>query len=346
MATPPRQEEAPHLWLKDIRENQRVRGRYLVKDKRMGTTRRGDPFLIITLADRTGAVAAKVWEGADKLSSLFAEGDVVKVDGLAGAYRGQMEITLSGLEAVKGDVDPGLFLESAPREISEMMASLRETLEGVKNVHLKALSRRFLGDQALMARFKRAPAAKNFHHSYVGGLLEHTLSVCQMAVRVTDHYPRLDRDLLLTAAFLHDIGKTQELTMDSNIAYTDEGRLIGHVVLGAEMVDRKLGELKAFPQELALRLKHLILSHHGQYEFGSPKRPKFLEAFALHLIDDLDAKINGLSRFFGQDRQEGPWTDFNRLFERYLLKGELFPGEQAAEPGADPDDPQGSLFSS
>jgi 3'-5' exoribonuclease len=153
--------------------------------------------------------------------------------------------------------------------------------------------------------------------------LEHTLSVCRSALWVAERYPQLDRDLLIVAAFLHDVGKTRELSATSSIAYTDEGRLLGHLVLGAAMLEEKLGEIKGFPSDLGLRLRHLILSHHGEYAFGSPKRPKFLEAFALHLIDDLDAKINGLGRFMAKDHREGAWTEYNRLFERYLLKGAL-----------------------
>jgi 3'-5' exoribonuclease len=338
--TPP-----PHLWIKDITEGDGISSLYLVKEKRVGTTRRGDHFLTLTLADRTGEVEAKVWERADEYSALFNEGDILEVEGSAGSYRGQIQITVSRLKVQKGAVDPGLFLESAPGDPAEMIGSLREILREVKNIHLRALIERFFGDHRFVSLFKTAPAAKNFHHSYLGGLLEHTLSVCRMATQVADHYSRLDRDLLVTAAFLHDIGKIKELRSGLKIDYTDEGRLLGHVVLGVDMVDEKLQELKGFPRELAIRLKHLLLSHHGEYAFGSPKRPKFLEAFALHLIDDLDAKINGLGRFMERDRQEGAWTDFNRMFERYFLKGEILPNEEESEDRDGPVNGQQTLFS-
>ncbi|OPX38748.1 MAG: hypothetical protein B1H12_01635 [Desulfobacteraceae bacterium 4484_190.2] len=227
-----------------------------------------------------------------------------------------------------------------------MMKALRDILSGLQNVHLKALIERFFADKQFVSLFEKAPAAKNFHHAYTGGLLEHTLSVCQMSIRVVEHYPRLDRELLLTGAFLHDIGKIRELKAYLQIDYTDEGRLLGHVVMGVAMVDEKLRALKNFPQELAARLKHLILSHHGQYEFGSPKRPKFLEAFALHMIDDLDAKINGLGHFMEKDRREGAWTDFNRLFDRYFLKGETLCIEKDQAETGRTDVRQGKLFSS
>ena len=338
-------EKRSHLWVKDITENDTVRSHYLAKEKRLGKTRNGKPFISLTLADKTGDVEAKVWEDAERLFSIFHQGDVVEVKGNAQSFRGKVQITVSELTPFKGEVDLSIFLEATPGNIAQMMKTLRDVLSSIRNSHLKALIDLFLADRKFISQFKKAPAAKNFHHSYTGGLLEHTVSVCQMAIKVAEHYPRLDKELLLAGAFLHDIGKIKELKLHLQIDYTDEGRLLGHVVLGVEMVDEKLDELKQFPQELAARLKHLILSHHGQYEFGSPKRPKFLEAFALNLIDDLDAKINGLSRFMEKDSREGSWTDFNRLFERYFLKGEILAIEQESDEKSRKSDRQGRLFS-
>jgi 3'-5' exoribonuclease len=338
-------EKRSHLWVKDITENDTIGSHYLAKEKRLGKTRNGKPFISLTLADKTGEVEAKVWEDAERLFSMFHQGDVIEVKGNAEFFRGQVQITVSELIPLKGEMDLNIFLESAPGNTAQMMKTLIDILSGIKNIHLKALIDLFLADRQFVYQFKKAPAAKSFHHNYTGGLLEHTLSVCQMAIKVAEHYPRLDRELLLAGAFLHDIGKIEELKLNLQIDYTDEGRLLGHVVLGVVMVDQKLGELKQFPQELAARLKHLILSHHGQYEFGSPKRPKFLEAFALHMIDDLDAKIIGLGRFMEKDNREGSWTDFNRLFDRYLLKGEILPIEQDSDKASRKSDRQGSLFS-
>ena len=338
--------EPPHIWIKEIQEDERVSGCYLVKEKRLLKTRNGKSFLGLTLADKTGEVPAKVWERAEMLSSLFQEGDIIQIDGHAGSYRDQIQITVSGLDPLKEKPDPEIFLESTPQDPSEMIRSLREILRGVQDVNLKALIDRFLADRKFMARFKKAPAAKSFHHSYLGGLLEHTLSVCQMAIQVAAHYPQLNRDLLITSAFLHDIGKIKELGYNLQIDYTDEGRLVGHVVLSVTMVEEKLRGLTDFPEALAIRLKHLILSHHGQYDFGSPKEPKFLDAFALNLIDDLDAKINGLSRFMERDRHEGVWTEFNRMFGKYFLKGKIQPIQKAPEKSKKTDNRQRTLFSS
>ena len=331
-----------HIWIKDIKEDDRVNGSYMVKVKRMGNTKKGDPFISITLSDRTGDMEARVWENASELSPLFDEGDVIEVEGYASSYRNQIQLTLAQLR-ISGEEDPALFLENAPREINEMVGALRGIVKKTENPHLKALSDRFLSDRDFMELFKRAPAAKNFHHNYIGGLLEHTLSVCEMSLLVAEHYQTLDRDLLVTGAFLHDIGKIKEFKYGARIEYSDEGRLLGHLVLGTAMLEETLAKIKNFPKETALRLKHLMLSHHGQYEFGSPKRPKFLEAFALHLIDDLDAKMNGLGRFMEKDMKEGVWTDYNRMFERYFLKDSL-PPEEEKKPDPSQDDRQKVLF--
>lgn len=338
-------EEDLHVWIEDLKENDQVNGRYLAKLKRLGTTRKGDPFLTLVLADRTGEVEARVWEDAEAVNAGFVEGDVVEVEGRAGSYRNVLQLVLTTVKKVAVVQDPSIFLETSPIDEREMMAALRKVLGLVGDRHLKELISRFLSDREFTADFRKAPAAKNFHHGYLGGLLEHTLSVCRLAAAVSERYPFLDRDLLLCGAFLHDIGKIREYTYATHIDYSDEGRLLGHLVLGTAMLDEKLAGMRGFPVDLAMRLKHLMLSHHGELAFGSPKRPKFLEAFALHLIDDLDAKMNGLKRFMDRDRQDGAWTEFNRLFERYFLKGALDEGHDTCESQVGGDEGrQSSLF--
>lgn len=333
-----------HVWVKDIQEDAHVRGLYAAKTKRLALTKKGDPFLSITLSDRTGDMESRVWDNAEALSTLFSEGDILEIQGRASSYRNQIQLTLTDLKVVNNGVDPSLFLETTSYDIKEMMRSLREILKEIKDLHLKKLIETFLSDRAFMEQFKSAPAAKNFHHGYMGGLLEHTLSVCRLTKSVSYHYPQLDRDLLMAGAFLHDIGKIKEFKTHTLIEYTDEGRLLGHLVLGAAMLDERINQMKSFPKDMALRLKHLILSHHGQYDFGSPKRPKFIEAFVLHFIDDLDAKVNGLGRFIERDTQEGVWTDFNRMFERYMLKGRIPEVEEETFSPSNMDDRQELLF--
>ncbi|MFC1825472.1 3'-5' exoribonuclease YhaM family protein, partial [Thermodesulfobacteriota bacterium] len=254
-----------HFFVKDIREKDHVRGQYLVKIKRLAETKKGDPYLSITLADRTGDVEARVWEKAEDFSSLFREGDILSIEGHASSYRNQIQLILKNLSVYEDDADPSLFLETSQKDIPGMMGRLLEIIQEIQNQHIKALLESFFADHQFVSRFKRAPAAKNFHHNYLGGLLEHTLSVCQLMTFVAEHYHELDRDLLLAGAILHDVGKVQELTYDTHIEYTDEGRLLGHLTLGVAMLEEKMTVVKHFPQELALRLKHLILSHHGQY---------------------------------------------------------------------------------
>jgi len=344
MEKPTMSDTHTHIWIKDVQEGDTVQGLYVVRDKRLGNTRKGDAFLTVTLADRTGEMEAKVWDRAEELSSRFQRGDVLDVKGTASSYRSRIQLTISSLEVTDREVDYSLFLESSQESPRIMMDQLRKLLQEIQNIHLKALIERFMGDRQFRQLFEKAPAAKNFHHNYLGGLLEHTLSVCRMILRVADLYPQLDRDLLVAGAFLHDIGKVRELSWQLQIEYTDEGRLLGHLVQGTVMVEEKLTNLNAFPQDLAIRLKHLILSHHGEYEFGSPKRPKFLEAFVLHLVDDLDAKVNGLGRFFERDSREGAWTEYSRLFERFFLKGNILQMEERVGLDEKEKEKQGSLF--
>jgi 3'-5' exoribonuclease len=330
--------------IRDLRENERIQGAYLVRDKRMGVTRAGKRFMTLGLADRTGVVEARIWDNAAALSKLFDRGDVIEISGTTESYKGNMQMKVSDLQAMEKDVDPSLFLETAPEEASKMSAALKSTLKKLQSTHLRRLVDSFFTDAHFMALFRKAPAAKSFHHNYLGGLLEHTLSVCKMAVQVANHYPQLEGDLLLAAAFLHDLGKIRELKYHAEIDYTDEGRLIGHVVLGVSILEEKLRRFEGFPDDTAVLLKHLVVSHHGEYEFGAPKRPKSLEAFALHLIDDLDAKINGLSRFMERDQHIGAWTDFNRLFERFFFKRKFAETSELEVNKAESSEEQGSLF--
>jgi 3'-5' exoribonuclease len=333
-----------HIWIKDIQENDRVEGKYLVKGKTIGKTRQGNPFLTLLLGDKTGTIEGKIWDRVEEITPLFKEGDIVAINGQVNTYRNQIQIQIYELRQDESPVDPAIFQESSQKDTEQMFSQLKKLAGKIKNNHLKALVDSFLGDRHFASKFKKAPAAKYFHHSYIGGLLEHTLAVSQIAVMIGDLYPDLDADLLLSGAILHDIGKVEEFSYDMNIEYTDEGRLLGHITMGVSMLEEKLKFQKDFPPDLAVNLKHLILSHHGEFEFGSPKRPKFPEAFALHLADDLDAKVIGLSRLIKDDKQEGSWTAFNNLFQRYFFKGDTSYQADSKEDAGGKSNRQGYLF--
>ena len=314
------------IWIRDIKVDTWVKESYLVKSKRSMLTKKGDPYLSMILSDKTGQIEARVWDRVEELSAQFKEGDVIHIEGYVTYFKDSIQLNIKEIRPHKGKIDPSVFLESTSQDISQMMKELEDILGQIKNPYLQFIIDEFLKDSDFMTSFKRAPAGKNLHHPYLGGLLEHTLNVMKMCTQISELYPFLDRELLLCGAFLHDIGKIKEYQYDLHFDYTHEGRLLGHLILGISMLEEKIRYIDKIPKDLILRLKHLILSHHGEYEFGSPKRPKILEAVVLHLVDEIDAKINGIYRFFETDGNEGLWTGFSRVYDRFFLKG-IIPDE-------------------
>ena len=307
----------------ELRENESLVSTFLVKAKTLGNTRSGNPFLRIRLADRSGEAEGRIWERALELDGEFEVNDVVRVRAKVERYQNELQLNVSTLERLDPNtIDPTLYLPTGPNDPEDQWLQLADLAAQVKNSHLKRLLQRFLTDPDFVKQMKQSPAAKAMHHAYLGGLLEHTVSVTRLLVRICDHYPRLDRDLLITGAILHDIGKMEEFTYQLHIDYTDAGRLLGHVVLGVQRVQQEIHKIKKFPPDLSLALQHLMVSHHGEYEFGSPKRPKTLEAFALHYADDLDAKMNHVSGLLdGEGESASRWTPYQQLHGRYFFKG-------------------------
>jgi 3'-5' exoribonuclease len=307
----------------ELRENEALTSPFLVKAKSLGSTRSGAPFLSVRLADRTGEMEGRVWERAAELDGAFGVNDVVRIRGRVERYREQLQVNITEIERIpREEVDPGAFLPRSAEDPEKLWKMLRELAAKVQNPHLTRLLQHFITDRSFSRQMKEAPAAKSMHHAYLGGLLEHTVSVTLLLERLCDHYPSLDRDLLITAGILHDVGKLEELAHDTALDYTDAGRLLGHVVLGVQRVVEKISQIQGFPPGLALVLQHLIISHHGEYDFGSPKRPKTPEAFALHYADDLDAKMNHLSRLLEAERATpSRWTTFQRVYDRFIFKG-------------------------
>ncbi|MEW5724117.1 MAG: HD domain-containing protein [Thermodesulfobacteriota bacterium] len=309
-------------FVEDIREGQEVDSPFLLDELRLGQTKTGRPFVGLKLRDRTGQIEGRVWDQAEEFYRVFRNGDVALVRGAAESFQGQVQLKV--LEARGLDpsqVDQGWFLPSSRYDPEEMLAELTALLGTINDPHLAGLAQDFLADETFRSSFRTAPAAKRFHHAYRGGLLEHTLSLTRTATAVAPLYPALNRDLLLAGAFLHDVGKVREFGEGLSGDYTDEGRLLGHLLIGLEMVEEKISGRPDFPSDLALLVKHLVVSHHGENEMGSPKTPAILEALALHLLDDLDAKMNGIGGFIERHADAGTgWTDYNRLLERFFFR--------------------------
>ena len=294
-----------------------VEGIYLLSAKETRQTRQGKPFYKLRVGDRTGTVECTVWE-VDSVAPGVKVGELVMVSGRVTEYQGkaQLEATRVGA-APAGAAQPRDFLPSTYRDVDELKGFLKFHIESVYDQDYAALLQLIFGDPAFLDIFTTAPAAKVYHHAYLGGLLEHTVAVAEMCEFVAQQYGRVNRDLLLTAALLHDIGKTQELAFDTAIDFTDAGKFLGHVIQGVMLVSEKAGQVRSFPQAKLQQLLHCIVSHHGELEWGSPKRPKTIEALILHHVDNLDAKVKGFLEIVEGSR-DAPWTDLRNLFRRPL----------------------------
>ncbi len=307
----------------EIVPNQVVDGTFAVEEKQLRTAKSGKPFLNLKLRDKTGSVTARVWENAAKADQAIAGYRVLRVRGRSELFNGELQIHIDQAEPVPAnEVNPFDFLPVCPKDPRVLRQDLKVLLQKVQKDPYRNLVRAFFSDKKLMKAFCEAPAAKNFHHAYLGGLLEHTVGVMKLSDLIATQYPSLDKETLLMGAFLHDIGKIHEFTYEFVIDYSDVGRLVGHMVLGVEILNAKIAACKDFPEETALLLKHLILSHHGQPEFGAVQSPMTREAIALHLADDLDAKMNNLDELLA--KSTGPdslWTAYQSLYGRYFYKG-------------------------
>ncbi|MEN8141612.1 MAG: HD domain-containing protein [Thermodesulfobacteriota bacterium] len=324
-------------YIKDIQDRQAVADLFLVKSMSVAETKAGKPYLNLTLMDRSGDIVGRVWEGAERLQAQCPPGALVEISGQSQSFRGQLQLNINTIKRRdEAQVEMSAFVPASPFDPEEMAAELVGLVRSVGDDHIRRLLLKFFNNDEFMAGFKRAVAAKGMHHAYLGGLLEHTLGVARLAAAVAPLYPELDRDLLLAGAMLHDIGKMKEFDFSSFPAdYSDQGRLMGHMVLGVEMIEEKIGRTKDFPPELAVRLKHMILSHHGRYEFGSPTLPMVSEAFVLNFIDDMDAKLNTIAGVRAK-MEETPgyqWSPYQRSLERFLfVKGHSEAGPAAAVP--------------
>ncbi|MDY6906376.1 MAG: HD domain-containing protein [Thermodesulfobacteriota bacterium] len=311
-------------FISDFRTGDTIVGIFSLASRTTARKKDGSPFLRLVLADRTGSINAVVWDDVDQAEQATASSPFVHIKGDVSQYRDAHQLTVKTIKPCDPDtVDPADFLPVTEKDVNAMFRRMLAITREMRSEDIKALLEQFWTDDAFVEeQFKRSPAAKMMHHAYLGGLLEHTLAVAELALVVADRYSeKLDRDMLVAGAILHDIGKTREFVYDYRIDYSDEGRLLGHIVMGMNMVDEKLALLQGFPREKAMLVKHMIASHHGNRELGSPEPPKTLEAMVLNHIDEMDSKVTGIHDFMAGHEAGQSWTGFHRPMERFFYIG-------------------------
>ncbi len=301
---------------------------FLASDKQLRPNRNGNLYLQLELSDRSGSIGARMWNASEQDYRGFENGDYVRVEGCTQLFQGTIQLIASNIrKAPVSEVDPDDFMILGSKEIDQLVVKLGAMLREMHDPYLLNLAECYLLDEELMRKLGRAPAGVKNHHAYVGGLIDHIVHLMELVTAVAPLYPEINRDLLLMGAFLHDVGKVDELTYERDFAYSDEGQMIGHVVMAVGMLEKKLREVERLsgdplPEELVLRLKHMIVSHHGQYEYGAPKLPMTLEAVALHHLDNLDAKLHSFEQLMRDDPNvDSPWTTYSHSLGRKLYKG-------------------------
>jgi 3'-5' exoribonuclease len=310
-------------------ENQAVVAFFAVTSKQLRSRKDGGQYMAVTLGDRTGQIESRMWENFAEAAAAFEEGDVVKVRAEVCRYNGRLQLNLEKLRrATTEEFELADYVPHTRKDVGELWSALVRSVDSFTDPWLQALVRSFIDDPAFAAAFREAPAAKSLHHAWLGGLLEHVVSLLGICDQAAHHYPEINRDLLLTGVILHDVGKLEELRWGMNFEYTLEGHLVGHIAMGIAMIEKKLPALPGFPPELRLLVEHMVLSHHGKLEFGSPKVPMIPEAVVLHYLDDLDAKMDtmrsGFERHQAQGGEAGEMTEWVRSMDRPLLDTATF----------------------
>ncbi|WP_413612548.1 3'-5' exoribonuclease YhaM family protein [Bdellovibrio sp. HCB-110] len=311
--------------IQSLKDKDAVDSLYLVKEKTVAVGKNGRPFMGLQLGDSTGSIDGRLWDRVDELSREFEVGDVLRVKGQVQLFQNRKQLIVHRLERVdSATVNFEDFIPKASKNVEDMLVELLQMVRTMKNDHLRQLVLDTLEDPEIRPMLLKAPAAKSIHHAWLGGLLEHILSICKIMDFMGTHYPFLNRDLLIFGGIFHDIGKLWELSYDNGISYTDRGRLIGHMQIACELIDKKASRILGFNEELRDICKHIILSHHGKLEYGSPKRPKFLEAMVVAMVDDFDSKVSTLKSVIEAERGSGEkWSRYNELFDRYFLLEDL-----------------------
>ncbi len=337
-----------NAFVADLKEGERIDDLFLVKSAKLGETRAGKPYLVVTVMDRSGEISGPIWDNVEALQNICVAAEVIRLVGMVQSYREKPQLKIdTAYKVPQEDINPSLFYPTSTRNLEEMADEVHVLIHSISNPFLKKILGLFFKKGELWERFQEAPAAKAIHHAYLGGLLEHSLSVARTGEFLAEHYTGVDRSLLIAGALLHDIGKLEELTMAGGLVdYTVRGRLKGHLVIGSEMIALAAGKIRDFPEELLEQLQHLILSHHGRQEFGSPTVPMTVEALILSFLDDLDAKMNITEQLRRKMAgTELSWTEYQRTLERYLYLGGLHKQEaQLDEVRSENSSRQPSLF--
>jgi 3'-5' exoribonuclease len=317
-------------------ENQVITSSFVVVAKQAKPKKSGELYLALTLADRTGHMEAKMWDNVADHIGCFEQDDFIKVRGLVNKFNGRFQITLHKIRSLQdSEIEFDDYLPRTTKDVGALWCTLGEFVAGMTNPHLRALIRAFMDDPQIEQAYKNAPAAKSLHHAFIGGLLEHVVSLLQLCDLACRNYPgMIDRDLLLTGAFMHDIGKIHELAFARSFTYSTRGQLLGHMIIELEMLKDKLAQLPGFPERYKTLIEHMIISHHGKYEFGSPKMPMFPEALMLHYLDDLDSKMESMRAHF-QREPDSEWTTYNASLERPLLNSKKYLENLQAASGND-----------
>ena len=307
-------------YIKDYKDGDRVFDIYLCKHKISAVTKNGKPYDTVVLQDKTGTIDAKVWDPNNAGIAEFDSLDYIEVYGDITSFQGALQVNVKRIrKCQEGEYAPADYLPVSRFDREEMYQELLSYINSVENVYLKKLLQEFfVKDEAFISAFKQSSAAKTVHHGFVGGLLQHTLGVTKLCDYYCNTYPLLKRDLLITAAICHDMGKTREISLFPENDYTDAGQFLGHIVIGVEMIGEKVRNIPGFPEVLANELKHCILAHHGEYEFGSPKKPAIMEAMALNLADNTDAKMETFTEILESSKDNNGWLGLNRLFDSNL----------------------------
>ncbi|MFZ0814493.1 MAG: OB-fold nucleic acid binding domain-containing protein [Candidatus Sulfotelmatobacter sp.] len=315
-------------------ENKIITANFVVVSKQIKPKKSGEPYIALTLGDRSGQLEAKMWDNVEEVLNTFEQDDFLKIKGLVNKYKNRFQLTIHKLRKLgETEIDFSDYLPKTTKNIDELWQTLGDFVSSFQNPHLKSLVQAFVSDPQIAAAYRNAPAAKTLHHAYIGGLLDHVVSLFRSCDLVCRNYPQVNRDLLLTGVFLHDIGKIHELTYNRSFSYSTRGQLLGHMIIELEMLQAKLALVPDFPPELKTLLEHLIISHHGEYEFGSPKLPMFPEALLLHYMDDLDSKMEAMRAQFERESDlDNPWTSYNASLGRPLLNSAKFLTPKVAPP--------------